>query len=258
LKSSFLNLLTSSLADIKADFPDAFNKWNSYLENFDIEQPISELPEVSNNKLKYFLSNRQIFSQYYNIKNAEVRLSKFNILAPFSGTVTMSLVENGTYIRPGQKLGELASTGRFELEVSVPVDDVPFLKIGDNAKITAQTKEGEWNARITRIAKNIDPNTQTVKVFLDIYSQDLKDGMYMKAEIKGDMIANAVKVPRKALVNNEYVFTIEDSTLDRFPIEIIKLTNEDAFLKGIDSNKIIITDAIANAQIGMQVKRINE
>ena len=257
-KSSFLNLLTSSLADIKADFPDAFDKWKSYLDNFSIEKDIPNLPETKNEKIKYFLSNRQIFTQYYNIKNSEVRLSKYNLRAPFSGTVTASMVEPGTYIRPGQKLGDFASTGTYELELSVSIDDIPFVNIGDVAKVTGQNMKGEWTGRIVRIAKNIDPNSQTVKVYLNVTGNDLKDGLYMKAVIEGKTISDVVKIPRKAIVNNEFVYIVKDSSMNKSPVDIVKFTEYDAYIQGVEPNELIITDAIVDAEVGMKVRTINQ
>lgn len=255
-KSSFMNLLTSSLPDIKADFPQDFDIWNKYLQNFNIEDQIQDLPDIDNDKLKYFLSNRQIFSQYYSIKNSEVRFSKFKIHAPFSGSVILSTVEPGTFIRQGQKIGEISTVGSYELELNVNSSDIAFINIGDNLEISSSEFDKTWNGKIIRIAKNIDQSTQTVKVYASVSGSELREGMYMKALIKGVNIEDAVKVPRKALVNNEFVFTIEDSLLGKSNIQLVKITESDAYIRGIEANKIIITDALADAELGMKVKRI--
>ncbi|MER3330183.1 MAG: efflux transporter periplasmic adaptor subunit, partial [Candidatus Kapaibacterium sp.] len=81
-KSELMNSIASLMADFKADFPQSFENWNSYLSNFDIDKNIKEFPKPSSDKEKYFLTVRKIYSQFYNIKNQEVRLSKFEITAP--------------------------------------------------------------------------------------------------------------------------------------------------------------------------------
>lgn len=256
-KSSFMNLLTTSMADVKSDFPADYNLWKNYLDNFNIESKIPDLPKVSDNKLKYFLSNKQIFSQYYNIKNSEVKLSKYQIYAPFDGSIITSLAEPGTFIRQGQKVGDLSSYGTYELELNVISSDVQFFNVGDQVEITSTELDGVWTGRIIRIAKNIDQNTQSVKVYVAVSGNTLREGLYMKAIIKGIPIKNAVKVPRKALVNNEFVFTINNDKLEKTKIELVKLTEYDAYIRGIEQSKLVVTEAPASAEVGMPVKRIN-
>ena len=46
-KSDFFNLLVALMPDIKIDYPDEFTKWQSYLDNFDVQKPLPDLPEPS-------------------------------------------------------------------------------------------------------------------------------------------------------------------------------------------------------------------
>jgi hypothetical protein len=46
--------------------------------------------------------------------------------------------------------------------------------------------------------------------------------------------------------------------LDKYSVNLVKFTEYDAYIRGIDSSKIIVTDALANAEIGMLVKRIEK
>ena len=66
-RSDFLNVLTSVLPDIKADYPESFDIWNKYLDNFEIEKNLNPLPEITNSKEKYFLAARNVFKIYYSI-----------------------------------------------------------------------------------------------------------------------------------------------------------------------------------------------
>ena len=127
-KSNFLNLLTGALADIRLDFPNEFDKWESYVSDLDLEKNLSPLPKTNSDQEKFFITSRNILSTYYSIKNLEITLDKYTIRAPFNGTLTEALVNPGTIIRPGQKLGEFINPGEYELELAVSSNLAPFVK----------------------------------------------------------------------------------------------------------------------------------
>ncbi|MBT8295524.1 MAG: HlyD family efflux transporter periplasmic adaptor subunit, partial [Gramella sp.] len=129
-KSDLYNNITSIMPDLRLDYPDAFKKWEAYLNNFDISKSVPPLPETSTNQEQYFITGRGIESAYYNVKNLEERLAKFTIIAPYDGILTEALVNKGTLIRPGQKLGEFIDPRVYELEVSIAKKFSDVLEIG--------------------------------------------------------------------------------------------------------------------------------
>ena len=74
---------------------------------------------MEDEKENYFITGRGILSGFYNVKNLEQRLSKYRLVAPFSGVLTEALVTEGTLIRSGQKLGEFIDPTVYELEVAI-------------------------------------------------------------------------------------------------------------------------------------------
>src|SRR5690606_15560084 len=105
-RSELYNLIASLMPHLRLDYPDAYNNWQAYLHRFDIDKNIAQLPEIREEQERFFITGRQVYTNFYNIKNLEERLQKFTILAPFNGVLTEALVTKGTLIRSGQKLGE--------------------------------------------------------------------------------------------------------------------------------------------------------
>jgi len=260
-KSDFLSLLTQLLPDIKSDFPKSYDNWNNYLKQFDIEKPLDSLPNISSLKEKYFLAARNIFKLYYSNKSLELRLSKYIIIAPFAGTVTQNLIEAGSLVRAGQKLGEFASINNYELEVAVNSDEIQLINLKSQVKITAdeiQLNEkvlplGKdvreiWKGEVTRISKHIDPNSQTVKVFINVWGDRLMEGMYLKAEIDGKVVENVFEVPRRAIVDNNFIYTIKDSLFGKKKINILKLYDLTALINGLDSGTVVVSEPLTNVR----------
>ena len=91
-KSNLYNAIAAIMPDLRLDFPEVFQKWQTYLNNFDLNKTTPTLPEMTSEKEKYFITGRNIVTSYYNVKNLEQRLSKYTIRAPFSGILTEALV----------------------------------------------------------------------------------------------------------------------------------------------------------------------
>ena len=51
-KSSFMNILTVLIPDMKLDFPASASKWEDYLNSFEIDKSLKSLPKVTNEKEK--------------------------------------------------------------------------------------------------------------------------------------------------------------------------------------------------------------
>ena len=95
-KSNLYNSIAAIMPDLRLDFPDVFQKWQTYLNGYDLNKTTPKLPEISGEKENYFITGRGIVSAFYNVKNLEQRLTKYRITAPFSGILTEALVTEGT------------------------------------------------------------------------------------------------------------------------------------------------------------------
>jgi hypothetical protein len=64
-KSTLLNAITLIMPDLKLDYPESFPAWQQYLDEFNMNKPLTPLPEPKNDKEKYFITGRNIYNQYY-------------------------------------------------------------------------------------------------------------------------------------------------------------------------------------------------
>ncbi len=253
-RSDFENLITALLPDIKLEFPDQFDKWYNYLTSLDVDKNLKPLPKVNSQKEKFFITGRKVYSSFYTIRNLETRLDKYNIRAPFDGVVTESNVNPGTLIRVGQKIGVFSNTNMFELELSVKALDANLISRGDKAQIISSEDGTIWQGRVARINAAIDINTQTVSVFIESSGKGLREGMFVKAVIASGTISNVFEIPRNILVENQWVYTInDDSTLSRKEINVVRFLNKSVIVKGFEDGTKIVSRNIPGIFPGMKV-----
>jgi membrane fusion protein, multidrug efflux system len=253
-KSTLQNLVTALLADIRMDFPESLDRWNAFLRQMDVNAPLPELPLPASDKERLFVSGRNIHSTYYNIKNAELVLGKYRIAAPFSGVLTMALVNSGTVIRPGQKLGEFIDPSIFELEASVNASMVSHIKVGQTVSVRTTENDGrKWQGRVSRINRLIDGSTQTISVFIDVSGDGLEEGMFLTADIAAGRVANAFEIPRSVLFDTDQVFVVKDTVLLQVAVKPVHFKERSVIVSGLPDGAEVLTRMAPGAYPGMRV-----
>ena len=258
LKSNFHHALLLIMPDIKVDFPTEYEKWQTYLFSFDIDKSIIELPETNSEQEKFFITGKNIYTQYYNVKNLDIRLHKYTIRAPYNGMLTEALVNQGTLIRPGQKLGEFISTQIYELELAVNSSFIDFIKIGNFVDLSNIERTKSWKGKVVRVNGKIDQATQTIRVFVDVKGNDLREGSYLEASLSVNPVENVFEVDRKLLFDENKLFAVADSNLYLINITPVYFNKNTVIVKGLEDGTRLISKLLPGAFDGMKVKINNK
>ena len=257
-RSTLQNLIASIMPDMQLDYPESFQKWDAYLRNFDIKSTIKPLPEPSTDKEKYFITGKNIYTTFYNVKNLEARLAKYNVRAPFNGIITEALVTNGTLVRAGQKMGEFIDDSVFELALSVNGSFADVLQRGKKVTLNNLEKTKTWNGKVTRINGKIDQATQTVQVFIEVRGKDIREGMYLEANVPVKIATNAIEIDRKLLVNNTALYVVKNNQLDMVTVNPIHFNEKTVVVKGLKDGEILVRKPVAGAYVGLPVTIFSE
>ncbi len=253
-RSAFQSTLMSVMPDLKADYADEFATWNTYIQNFSLENGVQNLPEVRAEKLKSFLVGRGIYSAYHSLKNIEIINAKYSMTAPYDGVLISANVDPGTVIRPGQALGVFIQPQAYELETSVDAVTAERLSKGQKVELSMQgLASKKWTGTISRLVKAIDKTSQMSTFFVAVEGDDLKEGMFLNAKVKANEVANAIEISRAALVDNEQVYVVEDSLLMLKPISIEHFNQTTAVVTGLSNGQQVLTKVPPAAFEGMKV-----
>ena len=257
-KSNLYNQIVVLLPDLRFDYADAFDKWQDYVNSFDVEQVLKPLPKPSSDKEKLFIAGRNIYSTWYNVENIEKRLLKYSIYAPFNGVLIEANIDKGALVRPGQKLGEFINPNIYELEVAVNSSYADLLKIGNSVTLNNVERTKIWKGKVNRLNSLVDPNTQTIQAFIRVSGQGLRDGMYLEADLTAKNEANTFEVSRKLIVDNNKVFVMERGFLKLKEVETVHFTEKTAVVRGLADGSEILEKMLPGAYDGIRVKRFKE
>ena len=258
-KSAFLNIMASSLADIKVDFPESASKWTAFLDNINLDNTLPELPEIKSSKEKTFLASRNVLTEYFNIKGDEERLKKYNVYAPFNGSVVDVNSEIGGIVNPGTPIATIIKTVSLEVAIPVNTSDISLVKIGNNVALFSQDKTISFEGKVSRIAQNINTNTQSIDVFISIESNEkgkLFNGMYLEASIYAGNVYDADEIPRRSLLNDGRVFIVQDSILLKKELTIVKKNKNTVIVRDLTDNDMVVIEPVPGAVDSMVVTPI--
>ncbi len=257
-KSNLYNQITSIMPDLRLDYPEVYQKWANYLNGFDLKRTTPALPEMIDEKEKYFISGRGILTSYYNVKNMEQRLAKYTIRAPYSGILTEALVTEGTLIRSGQKLGEFIDTGIYELEVAVSKSYSDLLQLREEVELVNLDGSKSYLGKVSRINGRVDQTSQTITAFIEVSNPDLKEGMYLEANLNAKEETNAIEVDRGLLLENDQIFIVRDSILDLIDVNPVYFSDKKVVLKEIPNGTVMVSKPVVGAYAGMLVQVFKE
>jgi membrane fusion protein (multidrug efflux system) len=266
LRSGFMNALAAVLPEIKIENAESYDRWYNYFINLDIHKPTPELPEISNLQEKIKLSGRQIFSKYYAVKNQEILLSKYKIVAPFSGYISSQGIIKGSFVSRNQTLFSLSDAQNVEIAVPLLVEEVNLLDFSKTPSVkiySDENNESVLNGKIFRKETNLDRNSQTINVYVTFNNKKLNPyflpGNYVSLEIRGKKFYDVAQIPRYVLDNEQYVYTMEEGKLARIKVDVITIQGDVAIIKhSVPDDMKIVTTILQKPLIGMGIKSSNE
>ncbi|MBT8268270.1 MAG: efflux RND transporter periplasmic adaptor subunit [Bacteroidia bacterium] len=253
-KSNLYNSIAAIMPDLRLDFPEVFPKWQAYLSSFDLNKSTPKLPEMASEKENYFLTGRGIVSSYYSVKNLEQRLAKYRISAPFNGVLTQALVTEGTLIRNGQKLGEFIDPTQYELEVTVSKSFSGLLQTGQPVDLRTLDGTRKFTGVVSRVNASIDPSTQTISAFVKVNGDNLKEGMYLEAELDAREEPEAIEIDRNLISDRNEIYVVRDSILDVIAVNPVFFGEKTVVLTQVPDGSVILSKPLPGSYPGMLVK----
>ncbi|MEQ9467032.1 MAG: HlyD family efflux transporter periplasmic adaptor subunit [Ekhidna sp.] len=253
-KSNFLRDLAGILPDLKIDFDDNYDNWQTYFDQLNIDKPFPPLPETKTSKEKTFIATKGIYSSFYSIQSAEVQLEKHRYYAPFSGSIMEVAMQSGSFLNPGTRIGKILRSGVYEMKASVETRDIPWIQVGSPVEIYSKESQQYWKGEVSRISDYVNQNTQSVDVFVSIFpnGQKIYDGQFFQAAIPARTVKDGMIMPRNAIYNGNEVFVLQDSLLKRKSINVIRLSEEDAIFNGLAAGEELVVEPLLGAYNNMK------
>ena len=256
-KSQYQNILAGILPDLVIDFPDSEKGFREFFSAISVDKPLPALPDIQDDKLKIFLSSRNVISEYYSIERDQLQLERRTVRAPFNGTYKEVHMEIGAYTNTGGRVARAIRTDGLELEVPLPRSEASWVNPGDPVTIHSENRELTWSGKVIRKSEYVDENTQSQEVFISISCnrrQPLLAGEYLDATFPVRPIEGVMEIPRNSVFNTNHVFVVKNGRLSKREINVVKVNERTLIFNGLPEGDSVVVQQLINVSEGTLVQ----
>ncbi len=191
--------------------------------NYNRSLQLSKQQLVSANdidQLKFDLENVRAANRLANLE-----LSYANVVAPISGVIAERSIKTGNFVQINSPIFRIVDTSRLEATLNVPERELATLKAGLPVQLLVDALPGRpFTGRVDRVAPVIDSGSGTFRVICAFEGGGLlQPGMFGRVKIDYDQRADAMVIPRSALLDDENdpaVYTVRDGKAARASIKL--------------------------------------
>lgn len=171
-------------------------------------------------QLRFDLEN--VRAQY---RLATLELSYTTVVAPISGVIASRSIKTGNFVQINTPIFRIVDNSRLEATLNVPERELATLRAGQPVTLSADALPGQsFTGIVDRIAPVVDSGSGTFRVVsaFDGTAHSLQPGMFGRIRIDYDQRADALVVPRLALLDDgePAVFRVRDGKVARVPVKL--------------------------------------
>jgi len=240
---------------------------------------LADATDLTLRKPQLGAANATVASAKAILQKAQLDLDRTKIRAPYEAIVQSRSASPGNVVNTGSILGTLVAKERAEIRLPLTPNQVKrlTLPLNDSSRSAANSLEATlttpsqpgvtWTATISRTEPSVDAQNQVIYVVGEIEAPFddpqafLPIGAFVDARIGANPIENAHAVPNTALVEDAYIWLIdENTTLKKQDVTRI-LSEEDSLILRISGSAPsgplkIATRPLASFREGQAVKPI--
>ncbi|TWT23465.1 efflux RND transporter periplasmic adaptor subunit [Luteimonas marina] len=171
-------------------------------------------------QLRYDLENARAVNRLANLE-----LSYTNVVAPISGVIASRDIKPGNFVQINSPIFRIVDSSRLEATLNVPEREIAKLKPGQAVELTADALPGKrFTGTVDRVSPVVDTGTGTFRVVTAFAGDgELQPGMFGRLAINYDQRADALVVPRNALLEDggePAVYAVRDGKAARINVTL--------------------------------------
>ncbi len=197
---------------------------------------------------KFDEAKAQLDSANARLEQARAKLEKTVIKAPFSGTIGLIEVSNGTFVQGAQDLVRLVDNDPIKVEFNVPEKHLHDIGVGQVAEIRLDGFPDEvYRASVEAIDSAVDAQSHSIKLKASAPNSDnrLRAGLFANVSLIIGEKSDAIVVPESAVAREgdiEYVWVVQSGKAGRR--RVITGTRENAkieIIHGLRPDELVVT-----------------
>ena len=200
----------------------------------------------------------------YDFQNAQLKLAKMQIVAPFTGVIVdLPYFTQGTRVTTNQLMVSLMSFDKMYMEINLPEKNIGEVQVGQEVQITSYTLLNDTlKGTVNELSPAISSETRTFKgkLIIDNPQLKLRPGMFVKADIIVASKDSAIVINKDVIISGnrgKSVFIVDRSEARERMIttgienqDMVEITN------GLKANERLVTKGFETLRNNSKVKVI--
>lgn len=209
------------------------------------------------------------------LKTAQLDLEYTDVRAPISGLTSRETVSEGSLVQSSSLLTKIVQENPLYVEFSVPEAEAAMIRSSLAPATQAKTapvvklvrdEGGEYPeaAKLTFVDNAVDRASGTVRVRAVLNNPDaqLIPGQFIRARIEGASLANAMSIPRKAIMTSaqgHFVWVVgAGEKIEMRPVQMGRsLGNNVIVTQGLAAGERVVVEGVLKVQPGIQVSAVS-
>ena len=257
------------LAQEMARAVQAMRDWRKLGHGKPASDLVQRKPQIKSAKARVAAANAQL-------RVAQMDLDKTQIRAPYRCQIEMKYIDVGSFLNVMSPVADVVSVDSREVRLSLSLDDVEILPVGDGGvkavgtkvKLSADIggKSHVWEGVVSRFEPAIETRSFSMILIVTVQPNDGADalfrlpprGLFVKTSLSGKRLAKAVKIPRMALREGGRVWVISgepgEEILSIRKVEVLRSEQGVIFLNdGVLEGEMVIVSPLSVAIDGMSL-----
>ena len=213
--------LDSARAELQAAQSEA--QMRKLQANYERSLKLAEQKLISANdidQIKYDLENVRAANRL-----AKLELSYAAVKAPISGIIASRSIKAGNFVQINTPIFRIVDIDKLEATLNVPERELATLKAGLPVQLQVDALPGKtFKGTVDRVSPVVDAGSGTFRVICAFDSAgQLQPGMFGRLRIDYDRRANALAIPRSALIEDDAkpsVFVVRDGKAQRVSLTL--------------------------------------
>ncbi len=185
-----------------------------------------------------FMKQREILLA--NIEKLELEKRKSVIRAPFSGLILEKFKNEGEWVKPGEAVCSLASTGEMYVKVAVSEDLVKFIVPGNKISLKINALDREFTGLVKKYVPVADIQSKTFQIKIAVpYFKEAIQNMSASVNVPVSDKMKLRLIKRDALIRfngKDFVYTVKEGKAAILPVNIVAYEGE---YLGVDNPYIV-------------------
>ena len=198
-------------------------------------------------------------------RSSEESLEECKLKAPFNGTVSDVLVEEGIHVNPATPVLKIVDLSTIEVTIPVPEGEIGKIKIGQKALIDVPAlgiTGIEAHVELKGVTAASPSHTYRCTLVPDKKQTDLYPGMVCKVRLSEESDSLRIRIPASSIEmdsKGRFVWIVEDGVVGKSFVTVDGYQEQGVIISsGLESGDKVIVKGAAKVSTGMKVNSIEQ